>query len=403
MGCVLKIGSTELTKCSIEAGQHIVLNADGNAITTTTDIPSDPVAAYNTFITQKRDAMTNGGTVTLGATTQTFTSGYDGIRSSCLMSLNGVTGPSVSFVPSVGIWLSTASSDSGLQTTIARLPGCITCRDWNTLFALEMTLYHAINKLAWRILRSNQFSAPIGSWQLYQGVIAAWALVAYRSQFICSIQTVREALDINIGYSNATCSTYSVYVEATVHLASAATGSIYSFMVFYPQGTQTSVNDGSFDSNKTINSATGGPLTYVARTGTGAWLINNTDSIMHGAVNDLAGSSYTMDSYSNSGVTNPDDLASKTSGWSPAGDYKLGLAVYNVASNKFYLKRFTLGLRPIVSNVQQGSVTREDTYDITVRWWVYPNTYGHIPATKVTPVTKTYNGYITTTTLAQVS
>ena len=389
-GLPLSSGTVTISACD---GATASLISSGAIVTVGSTVPEDMNAAYAEFIQAKRQAMAVGGSVSFGSSTQTFAVGYQGQSRGWLMTLNGIPGPCISFVPTVGIWAVTTTVSGGLNTRIARLPACITCDDWNTLYALEMTVYHAINKVGWRILRSETagsttVTASPGSWQQYQGILATWALYAYQSQFVFDVQALRESLFVQIGYANNTCNKYAIYVCAHVTLTNAASGSLYYDLVFYPQNLLTDSKQAGVDNNKEISSiaipvssGTAAPVAayHVARTNSGtsgAWLTNTTsDSIISGGVATITSSASIFNTTYNQPATSNtiNGLADNTTGFT--GGYELGLLVNQVPGNNYFVKQFALGLKPILTDhLVEGSVSKLDTYTVSATWYIRPYT-----------------------------
>lgn len=250
------VGTVPITGGAISAagdttssGAEILISAGGR-INVATTLPEDPTAAYQQFIADKKLAMASGNrTVTLNGQSQVFNQGYEGyIVSSRLMSLNGVSGYpdpknaccNININPSIGFWAEQAvvSGTSEPITVLHTTPQCVTCTDYNKLFAAEMVIYHAINNVAWRLLNNDTTITIPGTWYRYEGLIAYWNFLVYKDSFLNYTCSVRENLAVNVGWANPTCDTQtfvcaSVVSRTTVSPVSGGYTQV-SRMIFYP-------------------------------------------------------------------------------------------------------------------------------------------------------------------------
>lgn len=279
-GCSLKIGEATLSNGEVTIGAvqgvhdqfTIDLKQSANTTTVTTNLPADPNTAYSVFIAAKKDAMINGGTVTQAATDVYSFSGYKNQSKEWLMSLNGLKGPAINLLPSLGVTWHTAPSGTGLSTICVRSAPCDNgYGKIQDLFAMEMVLYHALNEVSWRLLRDSTGGYLRGSWQLYQGIIAAWTAVAARSQYLYNVATLGAGLGISIGWVNPNCGIKSFVVFADVFLNREISGEdLGYFYDLYMQNAgglcnkQTLWSDHPQDSNTVIESYDGGPIFFIA-------------------------------------------------------------------------------------------------------------------------------------------
>lgn len=300
-GCGLKVRGTTLTSGVISMTSDnnesidptkknqfdISISASDGHLTITTDMPADPDDVYASYITAKTAAMENGGYGVFGTYAKyhyNFEVGYSGITKNCLMRLNNIPGPTVNFNPSLGITANTTVVESGLHTKLARISKCDGgAEKYNELFKLEMIIYHALNKIAWRLLRdSGQRGYIAGTWQLYQGVMAAWTLLSFRTQFLASVTTQNESIGVTIGWMNPSCITNSFVVFADVkNVSNAGEADLYKKLVMYPMGVQTNAKttktDHPQDANQIVSDATKGPIFFVIANGK---VYSNASSLM---------------------------------------------------------------------------------------------------------------------------
>ena len=294
-GCSLKIGNSVLSAASVvecvptpayaivgsslvpvDYNMSIILS-DG-AVVLNTDLPSNGSTAYQNYVQHKRDAIDSGGSGALNtATGFDFEAGYNGaggITDQCLMKLNGLQGPIINFVPSLGVTITTRQTDNGLKTTISRSAKCDTKSRYEELYKLQMIIYHALNKIAWRLLRDSSEPYVEGSWQQYQGIMAAWSLIAVRAQYVYSVGTLNESIGITLGWLNPSCEIQSFLVYADVEMQLPANGA-YNQLIIYPAGslsntkTTASVSKHPQDANSVVienaDGSINGTIFFVAR------------------------------------------------------------------------------------------------------------------------------------------
>jgi len=251
----------------------MMLLSPGGAINIATTLPEDSLYAYQQFITDKKRAMAEGGSASLNGETQIFSGGYVGsVGDHCLLSINGVKGspdaagrscnininPSVSFWAEQAIMTTTDSPVTVLRTT----PPCVTCDDYNKLFAAEMILYHAANHVTWRLLNNGTNLTVPGTWYRYEGLVAYWNFLVYKDAFLNYTCSVRENLAVNVGWANPSCDPQNFVCAAVVRRTSAAQVSggvaMVSRMIFYP-GTML-VSGGGKDNN---TYSSGDPIPFI--------------------------------------------------------------------------------------------------------------------------------------------
>ena len=356
----------------------------GTAVTVNTTLPEDSDKAYQQYITDKRIALVSGGTAILNDTSQIFSGGYAAISSTHLMSVNGVRGYAdsrtsgcyLTIAPSVGIWAEHTSN--GPITTIRALPPCITCDDYNKLFAAEMVLYHAINKEAWSILDNGVregYQGLTGIWYRYQGLLAYWSLLTYSDAFLNYNCTVRENLAVNIGYANPSCDDARFVCLSVVSCTSAAQGSLQGDLIFYPGNMITSQTDR--DNNSYNN---GDPIAFIiaytnnsgAMSGAqvycggspGQGLVDSLTTLISGAtVNGSALSDIISGGAVISSIQSFTDRPLSSGGWI------LGLAG-NLGGQQYAAQPYTLGPAASTTVAYVADDTKLDTYSVDTTWWV---------------------------------
>lgn len=385
---ILSGGGITLSGISRTAGGSIVLSG-GSAITINTTLPEDSNSAYQQYLADKRVAMLSGGNVNLNNNSQIFARGYAGVSNSHLMSLNGVRGYSylnaegsggccLTIAPSVGVWAE--HTENGPTTTLRALPPCITCDDYNKLFAAEMVLYHAINKESWNILNNGtgrDGSGLTGIWYRYQGLLAYWSLLTYSDAFLNYNCTVRENLAVNVGYANPSCSDVKFVCFSVVSCIESATASMQDSVIFYPGNMITS------NTNRDNNSYnTGDPIPFII-----TYANNNGMSgaqIYCGSI-DSANELKTSLTALASGVTvNGSSLNTIIEGGRVLssiqeltsrpvidGGWILGLAG-SLGGQQYAAQPYTLGPAASTTSAYAADDTKLDTYSVDTVWWIAP-------------------------------
>lgn len=361
------------------AGGGFQLVVDNDGITVATDVPVDMTQSYAAFVQNKKDAMTSGGSGSFGDASYAFDIGYLGeIVEKCLMSVNSVHGPDIYIIPSTSIWESVRNYPlDHINIEITNLPRC-SKNDYNKLYALEMVLYHAINKIGWRILRDGPTTPCYGpgTWQQYQGLLAAWSQVAYRSQYVVAVTALRENLGINIGWVNPTCNTYSFLVVASITMENHVQASLYRDLIFYPGNTlsnvRTDVSDTNIvDNNALLTAIDNNTIYFVAdpveKEGIRRIYTNiNSLAMLNGAIRGLGNTTLDFSGYEK--VKDVSDLANATN---RNGGYILGAMHYGVGSNIGYIKQFSLGLKPLIDYRATAYDTGDrDVYSVSASWFV---------------------------------
>ena len=241
-GCCLRIrsGNTDTTlattiAATIQAlnptpghGTDILLSTTNSAsFTIATTFPTDLSTAYLEYINEKQAVMYSGGTCTFGGVVQTFSDGYQIIEKNCLISLSGVsgsiesTGVNISFNPTTGFWVETYSKNNHTISIVRAKKACGGCADYNALYMTEMILYHAINNVAWRIMRSTATEYPPGLWLQYQGALYRWNAYTYAAQYVYSLDDTDDTFIVKVGWINTTCTTvYGFAAKVTINLLS---------------------------------------------------------------------------------------------------------------------------------------------------------------------------------------
>lgn len=240
-GCTLQISGAAISSggCMLTTPAATGLDKDitltsGGIVTIGTTFPADLSSAYQVFLSDKQTAIYSGGSCVYAGNVQSFSAGssYSAFCDTHLMTLNGVQGSleqgnnentyksNISFLPAVGFWVETdpvtdLDKAPGKQHVVASvfrvLKPCVTCEDYNALFVMEMILYHAINKVAWKILHTigdystNNHTTP-GLWAQYQGALYRWNANTYVSQYAYSLDTAGDTFVFKIGWINTTCS-----------------------------------------------------------------------------------------------------------------------------------------------------------------------------------------------------
>lgn len=228
-GCSLQVissgGTTALANDSAVAlvalnvssghGADMLLDANitSGGITIATTFPEDLEAAYLDYINVKQDAMYSGGVCNFAGNVQTFDHGYKIVTDNCLISLAGVTGSlestgvNINFNPTVGFWVETYPGETNHTISLMRIKKtCGTCEDYNALYMTEMILYHAINKVTWRIMRTVATAYPPGLWRQYQGALYRWNAYTYSAQYVYELDDTEDTFILKLGWINTTCS-----------------------------------------------------------------------------------------------------------------------------------------------------------------------------------------------------
>lgn len=384
----------------------------GASLTLGTTISADANAAYSTFIDQKRNAMISGGTVTLNGVSQIFSSAYVGISSSCLMTLQNIrpVDGNINIVPTYGFWAEPGTpTTSGGVTILRTLPPCITCGDYNNLFAFEMVLYHAINKVAWdlMVMVDANDRYPEGTWARYEGLVAAWNFYAYKSQYVCNLSAVRDSLDITVGWVNPTCDTTGFTCMSSIARTVTSTpADLVQYLIFYTGTLMTA------DKTSDANTYTWpGPIGFIYKANSGGVnqvfcgaapksslisaldiVANSSGSTVYGTYLDPdIGSSYSPynDIVSATAITDVQDFAEDE------GDlWIVGVVNPNVNGNDYAVQQFSLGIPSELTDSNYGGVTADalDTYRIRTRWWTRANN-GVITGPTVTDRVQTLKTY----------
>ena len=195
-----------------DADMLIAADTNQRTITVATTLPTDPTAAYIAYINAKQVAMYSGGVCRFSGTVQTFDYGYKIIADNCLTTLSGVTGSielsgvNISFNPTTGFWVETYPSENNHVISIMRIKKpCGECGDYNALYMSEMILYHAINHVAWRIMRNVVIDYPPGLWRQYQGALYRWNAYTYSAQYVYDLDSTEDTFILKIGWINTTC------------------------------------------------------------------------------------------------------------------------------------------------------------------------------------------------------
>lgn len=212
------------------------LVVSSGAVVVNTTLPADAGQVYDAFIQSKYQCMTSGGTVVWGGNALTFDAGYAGISSSSLMSLNGVRyqdncDTNVNICPSVGAWVE-PGWESDLAIGID--PGCVTCRTYTDLMVLEMILYHAINRIAWKIMRDiKPYGWTPGLWRQYQSLLDRWNSYAFSTSYVSYVNSVREAMTATIGWCNPTCDVHGFTAWTTITGTISTPAQYAKYRLFY--------------------------------------------------------------------------------------------------------------------------------------------------------------------------
>lgn len=385
MGCTLQFGDTEFATpnsiVTLSSGSQTAIDVDNEAIELSTPISESSSEAYSEYIEAKRKAMETGGSSTLYG--YSFTQGYAGVISNILTNVNGIRPDSngnVSFGSTIGVYFRTGytvypSPDYTSTTytlTVCDVPTYITCTDYNKLFAAEMVLYHAINKLAWRIERPLVLPYINGTWELYQGALARWNNYTYQSAYISLMTSLRENLSAQIGWVNNTCTPTLLHVYATVTCTTNNSGAYIDDLLFYPQNLL--CKTGSRDNN---TYTAGSPMYYIAKN-TSVFTNATLAELVSGGATFLSG--YTV-------VTDLQALSDVTGG----GPYILGLIVPSVKGNDYYIQQFSYNYRALLTDAVQGVYSSKDTYSISVTWNTTPEGGSMSTVTKDLGTYQTYS------------
>lgn len=453
-GCSIcfQVGSNSYTPTGYGSSGAVVLSATSGAdvytsmglvvsggITLNTNLPPDPVQAYNTFITQKRGAMTSGGSAQYGGYTQTFDSGgYISIANRCLMRLNDIEGDAnaavdgsggycnINMLPALGSW----TEQHGSGSVLHKDPGCTNCDTWQDLMCLEMILYHAINKIAWRLMRERNNSYPEGDWKQYQELVDRWNTYVFAESYLCYATSIRESLAAIVGWSNPTCDTHGFLAYANIDFTgSTAQDDAYwaKYLLFY-MGTAINSDDSDIlDNNKatyngqdpipfiinTCNDATSGATVSASKIflGTDA---NAKYTVLSAGVG--AGSGSIKGFNALTATTYPLHLPANTSGaiisdieeltQFNAGHWQVGVYVPALSSGGGYVKGlgyaaqnfatgFAVNLLSVDSSGYEVDTNNYNTYAVTPVW------YDSLLSSRVEKPTQTLRTYaikgITTT------
>lgn len=250
-GCGLGVSGALISSggCIVTAPAPRGLDADiilssGGGITVNTTFPNDLSSAYQDFVSAKQGAIYSGGDCVYAGNSQTFTAGssYSAIAQHSLMTLNGVAGSleagepghtyksNINFLPTVGFWVETDQLTNGKVASVFRiLQDCVSCQDYNDLFVMEMILYHAINKIAWRLMRPEGTYVP-GTWQQYQGALYRWNANTYSAQYVYSLDKSEDTFVVKLGWINTTCTgntSFVAYANVNYSLNPGETASPY--------------------------------------------------------------------------------------------------------------------------------------------------------------------------------
>lgn len=229
-GCQLRVVSAGGSSGIVISGSAVITTtppvykdadifiSSGGAIELSTNYPVDLGAAYTQFIADKQDVMYSGGSCVYAGNAQSFLSGgYAAFADTHLMTLQGVTGAvekapnsntstvNININPTVGCWTETDPIPDGTLSVVRTRKPCVSCDDWNNLYVLQMMLYHAINRLAWRIMRSVWTDYPVGLWQQYQGAVTRWNINTYAAQYVYDLQSTEDTFLLKFGWINTTC------------------------------------------------------------------------------------------------------------------------------------------------------------------------------------------------------
>ena len=223
-GAIISSGGCIVNTSAPQGANADILLTSGGSVTVATTFPVDLSAAYQDYIAAKQEAIYSGGScVYVGGSPQVFSSGgcYSTFCDTHLMTLNGVGGSletgdsghkyksNVNFLPTVGFWVETDLAKQNNTDVVASvfrvLHDCVKCEDYNNLFVMEMILYHAINKMTWRIMRATVNGYTPGVWRQYQGALYRWNANTYAAQYVYEIENSYDSFLVKLGWVNTTC------------------------------------------------------------------------------------------------------------------------------------------------------------------------------------------------------
>ena len=406
---VLNISSGGVIVSSVGAGARLTLSAPNTGDTTmslgtsggvviSTTMSADNEAAYSKFISDKRLAMLNSGAAVFNGVSQIFSGGYLGtIAQSCLMSLNGVQGYpdsaahtcNLNINPSLGIWAEWQSPaiTTSCTTVLRALQPCITCESYNTLFAAEMVIYHALNKVAWQnmYIRVTEGAGgyPEGLWPRYQALVTAWNFYTYKSEYLVYNNSLRESLNINVGWSNPTCNSGGFIVFTTVDEVVSSSGlGLGNALIFYLGNMLTPNKDRD---NNTYTS--GDPIPFIINysgSNSGGTIVGSGASIFCGPMSALTSLTSSLETVlpESSGGALYQSMRTLLSGGvlvsdvqefnnvNNSGHWILGVVADRVGGMGYVAQNFGLGLATDLGD-RAVSVTASayDTYTLNTYWW----------------------------------
>jgi len=376
-GCGMKVNNTVVSSGGILVNAPPMQNLDadiilgsGGSLSVSTTFPEDLSAAYQDFITAKQTVMYNGGSCVYVGNSQSFDSGYYAITQSSLMTLNEVGGSvenmagsrysNLNINPTMGVWTETAKVNDGTVSLMRTRKPCVTCKDWNDLFVMEMVLYHAIDNISWRIMRTPAVSWPAGVWKQYQGALYRWNAKAYSAQYVYDLQSTEDTFTLKLGWVNVTCTpdtSFAAYSDVALTPVSAGGDAYVQYRLLYGGGPTASISGG---------------LAFVANTGTSQIYFPSQDATnSSGLIAALSAGFAAAGTTSPSGITGYSvastmqdfNVAENTNNWI------VGIVCSGLAGDGYGAAGFQLGYAQRIGTQIETTADEKWTYNVSTYWY----------------------------------